>query len=84
MAEHIEDGGPAYPTEIGFGYANDNMHQTGHTTAQYYGMSLRDAFAIAAMQGAFSSPIPSSQQEKEYIAMHAYKMADEMLKARRA
>ena len=45
---------------------------------------LRDHFAGLAMQGAFSSPIESSTDGKEYIAMHAYKMADAMLVARSA
>jgi len=46
------------------------------------GMTLRDYFAAKAMQGAFTSPIASSADEKDYIAMHAYKMADAMLRAR--
>ena len=48
------------------------------------GMTLRDYFAAKAMQGAFTSPIESSADGKDYIAMHAYKMADAMLKARTA
>lgn len=43
---------------------------------------LRDHFAGLAMQGDFSSHSESSQASKEYIAMHAYKMADAMLRAR--
>lgn len=49
---------------------------------QFCGMSLRDHFAAQAMAGAFSSPIPASSEDKEYIAIHAYRMADAMLKAR--
>lgn len=48
------------------------------------GMTLRDYFAAKAMQSAFGSPIPSATHEKEYIAMHAYRMADAMLAARGA
>ena len=51
-------------------------------TQDHFGMTLRDYFAAKAMQGAFTSPIESSQQGKEYIAMHAYKMADAMMAAR--
>ena len=43
---------------------------------------FRDDCAIAALKGVFTSPIASSTCEKEYIAMHCYKMADEMLKAK--
>jgi len=43
---------------------------------------LRDHFAGLAMQGAFTSPIDSSAIGKDYIAEHAYLMADAMLKAR--
>lgn len=50
------------------------------TVAETEGM--RDHFAALAMQGAFTSPIDSSAEGKEYIAMHAYAMADAMLKAR--
>lgn len=51
-------------------------------TGQFWGMSLREHFAALAMQSAFSSPVPASEGEKEYIAMHAYKMADKMLAER--
>lgn len=46
-------------------------------------MTLRDQFAMAAMQGAFTSPIACSNDEKQYISMHSYKMADAMIKARK-
>ena len=45
-------------------------------------MTLRDWFAGLAMQAAFGGPIPADANEKLYIAMHAYKMADEMLNSR--
>jgi class 3 adenylate cyclase len=44
--------------------------------------ALRDQFAGSAMQGAFNNPIPATESEKNYIAEHAYRMADAMLKAR--
>jgi hypothetical protein len=46
------------------------------------GMTLRDYFAAKAMQGVFDNPIDSTADGKDYIALHAYKMADAMLKAR--
>jgi len=48
------------------------------------GMTLRDYFAAQAMQGAFTPPIESTKGGKDYIAMHAYQMADAMLRARAA
>lgn len=72
-AKPISDGGPAFPMG-----ANEYSG-----TGPCWGMSLRDYFAAKAMQGAFTgSPIPSSEDEKTYIAMHAYRMADAMLAAR--
>ncbi|MEK6418453.1 MAG: hypothetical protein V4801_02535 [Burkholderia gladioli] len=66
------DGGPAFPTLA------DNGH-----SANQDGLSLRDYFAAKAMQGVFTvSPIPSTAEEQAYIAMHAYRLADSMLKAR--
>lgn len=61
---------PAFPT----GHADEQVPSDG--------LTMRDYFAAKAMQGAFTSPIPSSDGEKDYIAMHAYKMADAMLRAR--
>ena len=48
------------------------------------GMTLRDYFAAKAMQACFGAPLEASAEGKDYIAMHAYKMADAMLKAREA
>lgn len=45
-----DNGGPAFPSEIGFGCVNDNMHQTGGSVAQWYGMALRDYFAVHSTQ----------------------------------
>jgi hypothetical protein len=46
------------------------------------GMTLRDYFAAKAMQNVFNTGC--DDDERRYIAMHAYKMADAMLKAREA
>jgi hypothetical protein len=45
----------------------------------YDGMTLRDYFATKAMQGLMDAAMPMPE-----IAVEAYAMADEMLKARRA
>ncbi len=48
----------------------------------FQGMTLRDYFAAKAMQNAFTTG--GDDDERNYVAMHAYKMADAMLKAREA
>jgi hypothetical protein len=66
----IDDGGRAFP------------HEDRAEVWERAGMSLRDYFAAKAMQGVFTSPIASSEVEQDYIAMHAYRMADAMIRAR--
>jgi len=44
------------------------------------GMSLRDYFAAKAMQNVFLTG--GDDDERGYIAMHAYAMADAMMKER--
>jgi hypothetical protein len=83
----IKNGGPAYPVETQSTGSQDEGeygHQASSATWQFPGMTLRDHFAAKAMQGCFTSPIAATQEEKEYIALHAYRMADAMLKAREA
>lgn len=47
------------------------------------GMTLRDYFAAKAMQAIFSNPeITDTNKVKNWIAISAYSMADEMLKVR--
>lgn len=82
-----KSGGPAFPVscmndtaEPVEGFSHDTVPP--YKTAYYRGISVRDYFAAKAMQGVFDNPIPSSLAEKEYIAKHAYAMADAMLKAR--
>ena len=64
---------PAFPTEV---WDDEGVPQ--HTQ----GMTLRDYFAAKAMQNVFNTG--GNDYERQYIAMHAYKMADAMLKAREA
>jgi len=70
---HKHTGGPAFPTE-----AYDLKRQT---LVREEGMTLRDFFAAEAMQGMM---VDVEQPRCDYIAEVAYKMADEMLKARQA
>jgi len=58
------------------------LHNHGAQTLGLHvtGMTLRDFFAAKAMQNVFMTG--GDDDERKYIAMHAYKMADAMLKAR--
>ena len=69
MNQPINDGGPAFPhPEIDFEV----------TIQASSGMTLRDYFAAAALQGLMAS---QCQVEDPY-PIYAYKIADAMLKAR--
>ena len=70
MSEPINDGGPAYP----------RTGADGHTSPQI-GMTLRDYFAAAALQGLMAEYDPEDELE-QHIAKWSYKAADAMLKAR--
>ena len=72
MSEPISDGGSAFPHETYNGYDS--------------GMTLRDYFAAAAMQGIISdASVPaSSKKDGELVSRSAYAFADAMLKAREA
>jgi hypothetical protein len=72
----INDGGPAFPMPpVGTGDPRDGM------TCGSCGMTLRDYFAAAALQGNIAHPEVTGNRDD--IAMDAYKYADAMLKARR-
>lgn len=64
--ETINDGGPAFPTPAGVQH-ND-------------GMTLRDYFAAAALQGLMAS----RNFLDEYDGPYVYEIADAMLKSREA
>lgn len=87
MTKHetsFNDGGPAFPCEIGGDPATDH-HQTGNYTWQRYGMTLLDYFAGEAMKA--STPfihIGCTDVEMERYTTHYYRVAAAMLKARAA
>jgi len=66
MSAPINDGGPAFPTPVGVQH-ND-------------GMTLRDYFAAAALQGMLTDP--NKEGSGSEFARDAYSCADAMLKAR--
>ena len=74
MSAQINDGGPAFPTlfiepNYGSGYA---------------GMTLRDYFAAAALQGLLASIQPNQLWSGDDVSVTCYRTADAMLKAREA
>lgn len=76
MTTPINDGGPAFP----FGQTNV---VTGHLVNGWgsEGMSLRDAFAIAALQGLLQRK-DGFMIDQYGTALDAYNLADAMLLAR--
>jgi len=71
----INDGGPAFPSE-------EQIRCNGEVcdTRKFTGMTLRDYFAAAAMQGMLSDPDRGGSGSE--FAQAAYSCADAMLKAR--
>lgn len=70
MADTINDGGPAFP-----------LHPDIRDDEPHAGMSMRDYFAAAALQGMLANAHPV-QSDEHMFARDAYTVADAMLKAR--
>lgn len=91
-AEVLNDGGPAFPVDTGMGEGGAG-HQTGASTWQFPGMSLRDHFAGIALHAVLATenswrdngfkPV-DGKSLAENSALCAYQIADAMLKARSA
>ncbi len=75
MSNQINDGGPAFPNV----YYSEPIGSIGPQLTIKGGMTLRDYFAAAALQGILSS---TQTGHLQIIAKDAYGMADAMLKAR--
>ena len=73
MSEPINDGGPAFPCE-------EQIRCNGEVCdiRKFTGMTLRDYFAAAALQGLMSSQC----QVDDPYPIYAYRIADAILKAR--
>lgn len=69
MKNQINDGGPAFPV----------VFEHEEATAECHGMSLRDYFAAAIMQGLMAS---QCEVTDDPYPIYAYKIADAMLKVR--
>ena len=75
MNKNIDNGGPAFPVP-------PIQHSNGfYSTGE--GMSIRDYFAAAALQGLLSSIEPNQLWCGEDVAVTCYRTADTMLKARK-
>jgi hypothetical protein len=72
----MKDGGPAFPKTEYYSDTDIPFNQTS-------GMSLRDYFAAAAMQGMISSANEDFDDSSDECARKAYKYADAMLEARK-
>jgi hypothetical protein len=72
---------PAFPCKA----IEHKVGEVGNNVATYYeaeGMTLRDYFAAAAMQGMLASAQAHIENDAYTNARYAYDMADGMLKAR--
>ena len=69
MSNQINDAGPAFPSDF-------QLYSTG--------MTLRDYFAAAALNGFIASVQPGQIWSCEEIAVTCYRMADAMIKAKEA
>jgi len=73
MSNHINDGGPAFARD-------SHMDKQIGLYVQQQGMSLRDYFAAAALQGILARGQSLSSKKDEVF--EAFKYSDAMLKAR--
>ncbi len=82
MSALINDGGPAFPCV----YYSEPIGSIGPQFTIKGGMTLRDYFAAAALQGIISDvSVPaSSKKDGELVSQSAYAFADAMLKAKEA
>lgn len=75
MNNQINDGGPAFPVPV-----DNDCDCHGRFTSGYGGMTLRDYFAAAALQGLMASQVDVAVP----YPLYSYAIADAMLKAREA
>jgi hypothetical protein len=74
MSAPINDGGSAFPSP-------PSQHSNGfYSTGE--GMTLRDYFAAAALQGLLASIQPNQLWSGDDVAVTCYRTADAMIKAR--
>ena len=77
MSNQINDGGPAFPHKRQIrcnGEVIDSEMEPG--------MTLRDYFAAASLQGLMANPECNKTWDESDVAKFCYEMSNEMLKAR--
>jgi hypothetical protein len=80
-----DDGGPAFPVEVYVGDNGPGDKQTSNYSFLARGLSMRDYFAAAAMQGSCANPQiidTITDFTAAVLAKWAYAVADAMLEAR--
>jgi len=78
MSQPINDGGPAFPCV----YYSEPIGSIGPQFTIKGGMTIRDYFAAAALQGLLASIQPNQLWSGDDVAITCYRTADVMLKAR--
>ena len=82
MSNQINDGGPAFPhPELDFEVTMDDGRKAYRCYQASSGMTMRDYFAAAALQGLLAS---QCEVTDDPYPIYAYKIADAMIKAREA
>jgi len=74
LTKQIDDGGTAFP----YREQDCNGQYNDH-----FGMTLRDYFAAAALQGLLTQPAEAEFSQAENFAKASYQMADAMIEARK-
>ena len=86
MNNNINDGGPAFALAPTASTMKHHADGGGHVIVTHYGMesgmSLRDYFAAAALQGFMAAHTSGGCLVDDLYAKYAYDLADAMLKAR--
>lgn len=91
MSTPVKHGGPAFPVECSIVDGQLEPVQTGNRAGYCMGVTVRDYFAAAAMQGMLSCQdfmnetaklCKSRDEVREQIAFWAYEQANEMLRRR--
>jgi len=75
----LKDGGPAFPVLCDYVNGKPRGMQTANSGGWHEGLSLRDYFAAAALQGLNAGDFANYSD----MAFDAFKIADAMLEARR-
>ena len=87
MNQPINDGGPAFalgPTASTMKNADGGCNMLVTHYGMERGISIRDYFAAAALQGLLGNPQSNSNWDESDVAKFCYYQANEMLKAREA